>query len=346
MNWLKYEFLRKLLQWHAEKTGTPYSLPKVTESHFFELLDTAKRCNAVVMDYDDTIEPYLNQLSEESLELFKRLIDNQITVIIVSDRPYYQYPNGNDASIIKSFEPLELKYRRHLYFVADSGTVAFKISASGEVDVIDREPDLTVEDRIKIFECGAIVKTLLAEMGEELHDGSLNIEIEDLDVRGYALMLKPGTDYVVVQRAAERFSLELEKRGFSYKVIGKLAKNPANPPYIGFQRSNKSIRLRHLLDTLEFETDQIVIIGDGMFASEKSDRPSKSGAAILDKAVRLLVKPIGNNGHQGRDRDMERAIPGALTFCVGGTGDSSMINAYVTPEIGPEATRRILRALV
>ncbi|MBI4387090.1 MAG: hypothetical protein HY551_06885 [Elusimicrobia bacterium] len=343
----RYDALRDDLSLIAEKTGIVASLPVVSETVFNWLLERASRKSVVFSDFDDTLDLYNAVASAETVARILAVREAGKQMVIITDRPYKEERDPEEVTILESLESIPARLREGIILGAGRGGSVLRYGADGKAQLLYEEPPLAVVEVEKIRQAAEGVKARLAELGTELHDGSGGIPGESYLSYSYSMMLKAGTPQSAVLAAAQLLREELSRRGIAYKVTARLANDPVKPPYIMLSKLDKSVAVRHIVERLKISADDVVIVGDGMFAPkwvELKEILPDVAAAAQRAGLDLRKAPEKLTGND-TDRNMELGLPGALTLSVGGTADPRMKNAFVLPGKGPAATRRLLDAV-
>ncbi len=150
-------------------------------------------------------------------------------------------------------------------------------------------------------------------------------------------MLKVGSSNDQVRGAADILQAEVAKRGFDVEVNPRFAKDPANPPYVNFSIVTKKTAAAYIAKALGAEAKDVLVIGDSMYTPSSAKKESwltRLGASLSGRDM----PATGNR----TDANMEKALPGALTFAVGTSGDPRPSNLWVLGGKGPSVTREVL----
>lgn len=332
-----YEIRRSMLKLIIKKTGRVYSLPVMSKSFFKNLLMSELPTKTVlVFDYDDTLEDYLIPLSIHTTEAIKRAILLGMRIVIATDRPHFAHNENTSKSILHSLGNIPKEFFSSITITANKGSCALEFDKFGQANCIYQVPDLTEEEIGKIQDAAEVLKSYLGMHGVKQHNGSLGVPSESFE-SGYTIMLEPGTNPDSLAKLTDIFIYQLKLRNINYSVAGKTPKDPKNPVYISLELTNKGSSLKFLSNYYNFQPKDAVIVGDAMFrgAPFPKGHLNKLGSIINGKSK----IPIMQND---RDIALAEALPGALTFCVGGTGDPRIKNAYVAPLLGKAASLEIL----
>src|SRR6185312_82703 len=154
---------------------------------------------------------------------------------------------------------------------------------------------------------------------------------------GYAMMLKVGSSNDQVRGAADILQAELASRGLDVEVNPRFAQDPANPPYINFSVVTKETSANYIAKALKLEPQDLLVIGDSMYAPNEAKRASWL-TRLAEKVAGRALPATGNR----TDANMEKGLPGALTLSVGTTGDPRTANLWVLGGKGPAVTREVL----
>ncbi|MCX5789318.1 MAG: hypothetical protein NTX64_12545 [Elusimicrobia bacterium] len=342
-----YGFSRRTLARLAITFGLAFSLPVASHALASRILRHAAAKRHVFSDYDDTLDKFAGVASPETVAAITSVLKAGKTVVVITDRPDTKKPGSKSVTILESLESIPAADRAGLWVAANKGGRILRYDSDGQPRLVQEEPALEPPVVQAVRGAADAVKARLAGLGAELHDGSQNIPSESASPYGYAIMLKAGTEEAAVKRVAAAFQEELKSRGVDYEVEPRLAKDAALPPYVTFSKLDKSLAVRRVAALVGATAADSLILGDSMFAPKPravSDAHKRLIGAARRLGERLSGQPEPATGN-GTDRDMERALPGALTLSVGGTADPGMKNAFVMPVKGPEMTRRILASV-
>lgn len=94
----------------------------------------------------------------------------------------------------------------------------------------------------------------------------------------------------------------------------------------------------YIAKALGATAQDVVLVGDSMYDPREAKKP---GSWLDRLGAKLAGRALPKTGN-ATDRNMEKALPGALTFAVGHNADPRMSDAWVTGVKGPESTRRML----
>ncbi|MDE2511068.1 MAG: nucleotidyltransferase domain-containing protein, partial [Elusimicrobia bacterium] len=153
----------------------------------------------------------------------------------------------------------------------------------------------------------------------------------------YTIKLKVGSTWEQVRAAGAVFQEELAKRGSPLTVKARMAKDPANNPYLVVSVNTKANASRFIANARGLAPKDVVILGDGMYAPRAADKSSW----LSRLGGRVSGRDLPDQGN-GNDAEMEKGVPGAQTLSVGGTGDPRRRNLVVLGASGPAASREVL----
>jgi hypothetical protein len=104
--------------------------------------------------------------------------------------------------------------------------------------------------------------------------------------------------------------------------------------------ATKATAARRIADALNAEPHDVLILGSSLYAPRAAARPSRLSAW----GERLSGRPMPSAG-TGADSEMEKALPGALTLSVGGSGDPHAARLFVLLGRGPDLAHRVLASV-
>lgn len=318
---LRYRTHRFMLRMVAALTGEVNSLrpagPDLTERAIAAAAD--KR--AVFSDYDETLADsnaaFDNKLSPDMVQAMQAVRAAGKTVDVISDRP---------ESVLESLSTLPVEVRAGMYVAVDVGGRVYRYDDAGKPALVYEAPAMTDEVKAVISAAGdAAMKNL--PVGAESVARPYT----------YTIKLPVGSDWAQVRGAGELFQKELVKRGSSLTVRARMAKDPANNPYLVVSVNTKANASRYIARARGLAAKDIVILGDGMYAPRSAGKSSW----LTRLGTRVGGRELADQGN-GNDTEMEKGVPGARTYSVGGTGDPRRKNLVVLGVSGPAASRSVL----
>ncbi len=316
-----YRAHRFMLRMVAALTGEVNSLrpagPDLTE----RAVAAASGKRAVFSDYDETLADsnaaFDNKLSPDMVEAVKAVKAAGKTVDVISDRP---------ESVLESLSSLPAETRAGMYVAVDAGGRVYRYDAAGNAALVYQAPAMTDAAKAVITAAGdAAMKKLPAGAEPVLRPYT------------YTIKLPVGSSWEQVRDAGAVFQKELSQRGSPLTVRARMAKDPANNPYLVVSVNTKANASLFIARARGLAAKDVVILGDGMYApraAEKSSWLTRLGAKVGGRE-------LADQGN-GNDAEMERGVPGARTFSVGGTGDPRRKNLVVLGATGPAASRDVL----
>ena len=337
---VSYNLRRFLLRSVAALTGAAYSLPSASPALTRKLIAQAADRRVVLSDYDDTLASYNQVLPPEMVAAVRAVKAAGKDFVVISDRGDESRPH--QLSVFESLASLPVEIRAGMYVAANSGGRVYRYDAQGEPVRVFEVPALDEAAKARVASAAESAKARLKEVGAEQHvPGAGNDNpAESWGTYGYALMLKVGSSEASVRGAAAILQSELAKNGLKVEVSPRFAKNPANPPYINFSIVTKESSAGYIAKALKAEAQDVLVIGDSMYAP----REARKASWLTRLAARISGRDLPKTGN-ATDRNMEKALPGALTLGVGTTGDASASNLWVLDGKGPSVTRRVLMSV-
>ena len=333
-----YGLRRFLLKSVAALTGAVYSLPSAGPAITAKLIAQAADKRVVLSDYDDTLASYNQVLPQELVEAVQAVRAAGKDFVVISDRG--DEPRPHQLSVFESLASLPVETRAGMYVAANSGGRVYRYDEKGEPVRLFEVPALDEAAKAHVASAAESTKTRLKEIGAEQHQADGKNPAESWGTYGYALMLKVGSSEAQVRGAAAILDEELAKNGLKVEVNPRFAKDPANPPYINFSIVTKEASAGYIARALKAESKDVLVIGDSMYAPHEA----KKALWLTRLAARVSGRDLPKTGN-ATDRNMEKAVPGALTLGVGTTGDPRASNLWVLDGKGPEVTRRVLMSV-
>ena len=324
-----------LLRTVAALTGQVNSLRPagagLTESQVASAAD--KR--AVFSDFDETLADsnaaFDNKLSPDMVSAVQAVHAAGKTVDVISDRP---------ESVFESLAALPVASRAGMYVAVDAGGRVYRYDVAGKPVLVHEAPAMSAEVKSVVEAAGGAALARLAEAGAEPMAESAGDAAQVFRPYTYTLKLRVGSSWEQVRGAGEILQQELSKRGSPLTVRARMAKDPANAPYLVVSVNTKANASRFIARERGLAPKDVVILGDGMYAPRAADKPS--WLSRLGERVSGRALPDQGNGN---DAEMEKGVPGAQTFSVGGTGDPRRRGLVVLGASGPAASRGVLLAV-
>jgi hydroxymethylpyrimidine pyrophosphatase-like HAD family hydrolase/predicted nucleotidyltransferase len=322
-----------LLKMVAALTGTVYSLrPAGLPLSDARIADAADR-GAVFSDFDETLAmsnaAFDHKLPPDMVEAFEAVRAAGKTVDVISDRP---------ESVLEALSTLPASTRAGMYVAVDAGGRVYRYDENGVAALVHEEPAMTDAVKADVGAAADAAKSRFPQIGARLFAPTAQDSnpAEIWRPYTYTLRLAVGSTLDQVRGAAALMQAELDKRGTGLTVKPRFAKDPANPPYLALTVNSKANASRWIAAQRGLSAKDVVVLGDSMYAPREG---SASALARLGRAVSGRAVPaLGNNS----DADIERGVPGALTFAVGGKAGPGAANVTVLSEQGPAGARRVL----
>ena len=338
---ISYRVHRLLLKAVAALTGAVYSQPAAGPALTRTLIRSAASRSAVFSDYDDTLASYNQVLPADMVSAVQAVKAAGKDFVFISDRG--DEPRKDSLTVFESLASLPAETRAGMYVAANSGGRVYRYDATGLVPArVFETPPLDAAAKAKIAAASEATKARLKEIGAEIYVpvAEKAIPSESWTTYGYTIMLKVGSSNAVVRGAADILQEELRRRGIAVEVNPRFAKDPSNPPYATFSTVTKQTAAAYIAKALKLEARDVLFIGDSMYTPHEAKTASwlaRFGARLSGRAL----PPTGNR----TDANMAKAVPGALTFSVGTTGDPRAENLWVLGGKGPSVTREVLMSV-
>lgn len=336
---LGYRLHRLALSAIASLTGAVHSMPAGGPSVTAAAIKAAADKRVVISDFDDTLAAYNQTLSPEMIDAIRSVKAAGKHFVVISDRG--DEKRAHQLTVFESLETMPVELRAGMYVAANSGGRVYRYDEQGVPQRVFEIPALENEKKALVSEAAEATKLRMKELGAEQHDpvkSGNNNPAESWNTYGYAMMLKVGSSEKQVRGAAEIMQEELAKRGIEAEVNPRFAKDPANPPYINFSIVTKQPATAYIAKALGATAKDVVLVGDSQYVPKES---KKQGSFLDRMGAKLAGRAMPKTGN-ATDRNMEKALPGALVIAVGHNADPRMSNAWVTDVKGPAATRAML----
>lgn len=341
----EYHFRRGALAAIAMSYGMLFSLPQAGPVLTQQILQQEVRGKRnFISDIDDTIAKYNSVLPAETAADIVAARRAGKLIAFITDRPDKVKPNSSQISALDTLSAIPEAEREGIIVATNGGGKIYRYNAAGVAEQIYTEPGLPEEQTPLIQQAAAKVKARLAALGTGVHLEKDGKEAGGMGPYGYSIIMTGGTPESTVKKVAQLFQDEMKALGVDYHVEGRMAKDPALPPYVTFSKLNKSLAVRRLQEQMKLKTEETLLIGDSMYAPKDGGDGSAKARAAAKLGEQLAGRAIPATGN-GTDRNMELGMPGALTLSVGGTADPTMSNAWVLFGKGPDVTRMVLQAM-
>ncbi|MBI5208818.1 MAG: MFS transporter [Elusimicrobia bacterium] len=336
-----YEVHRWALRALAGK-GVILSLRPVSPGHAQQILAklSTNRPDLAIFDYDDTLAGWAKPLAPETAAALKAAADAGVQPVILTDRPD-QSDNPKEKTILDSIARMTPEQKASLGVVSTKGTRALVYDGKTEAQLI-RDVDVKWSDA----EVG-IIKAAGQAVSGRYGDTVFNGRSEEISGHSYFRTLPVGMSEAEVTAAAEFMRAELKARGLDLEVVGRLAKNPANPPYLSFSKVDKSIGVSWLRTHLGLigrlrDLARFGVRGKAFRKLAGFLEPLRGREVPVGK---MLIVGDQFFGSRLTDRNMLKAAQGALALSVGGSADPRLDNTFVWPTEGGPASTEILHAV-
>ncbi len=334
---VSYKIHRLIERTVAALTGAVNTLPPAGPTLTEALIRRSADRSAVISDYDDTLGAFSGTLGPDMVSAVRAVRSAGKTFDVISDRG--DVKRGTTLTVFESLETLPAETRAGMYVAANSGGIVYRYDEAGAPVKVYEAPAMTDAVKAHVAAASESTKARLGEAGAVLHEGG-SIPTESWGPYSYALMLKPGSSEASVRATAAILQAELDRRGVDVEVNPRFAKDPANPPYVTLSIITKEGAARYIAEARKASAKDVVILGDSMYVPHAAKKTSWL-TRLGERASGRAMPALGNR----TDANMERALPGALTLSVGGTGDPRAKNLFVLEGKGPEVTRRVLESV-
>ncbi|MFI5346438.1 MAG: nucleotidyltransferase domain-containing protein [Elusimicrobiota bacterium] len=318
---VRYRAHGLLLRMVAALTGEVHSLRPAGDDLTGRSIAAAADRRAVFSDFDETLADsnasFDNKLSPEMVQAIQSVHAAGKTVDVISDRP---------ESVFESMSSLPVADRVGMYVAVDAGGRVYRYDEAGKPVLAYEAPAMS--DAVK-----SVIAEAAAATTSRLEPGTETVARPYT----YTIKLKVGSTWEQVRAAGATFQEELAKRGSALTVKARMAKDPANNPYLVVSVNTKANASRFIANARGLAPKDVVILGDGMYAPRAADKSSW----ISRLGGRVSGRELPDQGN-GNDAEMEKGVPGAQTFSVGGTGDPRRRGLVVLGKSGPAASREVL----
>ncbi len=334
-----------LLKVAAALTGTVFSLRPAGPALGDRLIAAAADRRAVLSDFDETLAmsnaSFDHRLPPDMVEAVEAVRAAGKTVDVISDRP---------ESVLDALSTLPVSVRAGMYAAVDSGGRIYRYGEDGAPKLVYEAPAMSEAVKATIGAASRAAIAGFAGVGARLFSspsGEVGVNgtwgpdspTQTWGPYAYTVRLALDTTAEQLRAAAALLQRELDRRGAGLTVKARFAKNPANPPYITVGVNTKANAARYIAHERGLSAREVVLLGDGMYAPREG-----RGGALARLARRAAGRDLPDFGNDS-DAQMQRALPGALTLSVGGTGDPRRGNLFVLGQTGPAASRRVLLSM-
>ncbi|MBI5881767.1 MAG: hypothetical protein HZB91_01485, partial [Elusimicrobia bacterium] len=336
-----YEVHRQALRALAGR-GVILSLRPVSPGHAQQILAklSQNKPSLAIFDYDDTLAPWAKPIAPETAEALKAAADAGVQPVILTDRPDAS-ENPKETTILQSISGMTPEQKAVMGIVSSKGTRALAYDAKSQARLV-RDVAIAWEQAE-----GESIKAAGQAVKEKYGSVIFNGREEELSKDSYFRPLPVGTAETDVKAAAQLMQDELKKRGMDVEVIGRMAKDPALPPYISLSKVDKAIGVSWLRTHLGYigRLRDLAAMGiKGRLFDKLAGFLGRFGGRELPVSKLLIV---GDQffGSRVTDRNMLKAAQGALTISVGAKADPRLDNIFVWPTEGGPASTEILKGM-
>ena len=313
----------------AARTGALYSRRAAGPALRRKVIKAAAGKLAAFLDLDKTIVHQNQALEPVMVRRIEAARAAGKEVAFISDRG--DVTSADQMSVQDSLAPLPIRTRAGVYFAASSGARIYRYDGNGEpIPMFEARP-FDMDTKANIRAAAEATKARLKEAGIEIHvpSGTDKNPTERLDAHSYALMLKAGTSDKTAREAAAIFQQEVDEarrrsnRGLALEVKARPVPFPGRP-YVTIKIVTKETATAYIAEALGLKAGDVALVGDNMYEPRQPER--SSWLARLGERVSGRAIPLSGNR---TDADMEKALSGALTLCVGAAGDPRPANLWV-----------------
>ncbi|MBI4676513.1 MAG: hypothetical protein HY748_02900 [Elusimicrobia bacterium] len=336
-----YEVHRQALRALADR-GVILSLRPVSPGHAQQILAklSQNKPNLAIFDYDDTLAHFQESIAPETAQALLEAQRSGTQPLILTDRPDEPGDSGQ-VTILDSLGRMTNEQKAGVAVISSKGTRSLVYDGRTEARVIRQVSVRWTQAEIEAIKAAALA--VVERYGKGDFDG---VE-EKLTSYSYMRVLPLGLPKADVKAAAQLMEDGLKARGVDVYVVGRTAKDPANPPYLVLSRIDKSIGVSWARTHLGFIGRMRDLARFGV-AGKLFGKLAGLLGALRGKEVpvsKMLI--VGDQFFDDRvtDRDMLKAAPGALALSVGGKADPRLDNIYVWPTDGGPASTEILKGI-
>jgi hypothetical protein len=314
-----YEIVRAARR-ELKKQGVVRSMPPISPKLEAELLAelTARKPDAVIIDWDGTIKPNHAPGDAESTALLGGLVDAGIHTMVLSGRPDVSR-RPETPSILDSLAGVSPSVLSRLTTGAKRGAVILRHDADGVPSVVHTAPPWTAAEQSALGEAS---RRIALKFGETLVKGR---STQERDMT-FTQFLRAGLTPSETAAAAVEFEEVMRRNGYEVEVSARPPSSLTSPPSLSVSKLTKVLGVHYFLKKV----------------AETATTYLPSGVAAT---LRTLLLGDEFFGDRRMDIGMVKGAPGALAISVGGSADPDLDNVFVWRTSGPDGTKQIAAAI-
>jgi hypothetical protein len=336
-----YRLRARALAFNGAFCGAAISLPPVGKRLAAWILREASTKRVLVADLDGTLSPHNGLIPREIAAAMAAAVNRGKTIVLVTSRAAVErIPAGTllAPESLQSVPPCALPG-----FIIASSRDGYVVGYDrGEWQTLFREPGYTETEK------EALVEAVESGLGNAPTLCALRTNLARLDFSSLTLcaIFVPGSSSKDVLAATKAINEQLVVRGLPFRSSARLVRNERLGHYIEIPKIDKEYLLHKVSQLIgNLRAEDSLIVGDSMAAPQPE--PNGVGARFRHGIGVVVGRAIGGQRvvtGSDADRDMERALSGALSVSVGGAADPAMPRGYLLAGGWEEWSARLLAA--
>jgi hypothetical protein len=339
---LWYRVRRKALALSGTFSGAAVSLPPVGERLAIRILREASTKRVLVADIDGTLSPHNGLIPREIAAAIAVAIHQGKAIVLVTSRAAAERNPPGALLAPESLQNVPACALPGLVVASTRDGYILQYDHCGQLQTLYREPAYTEDEKrglVEVVESGFSSTPELSELRQSL---------ERLDFSSLTLsaIFVPGCSPKDVLTATRAINEQLVICGLPFRSSARLVSNEKLGHYIEIPKIDKQYLVRKVAQIVgELRAEDTLIVGDSMATPE----PEPEGVRLrfLQRIGVIVGQLVGGQRiviGSDADRDMERALPGALSVSVGGAADPAMPQGYLLAGGWEEWSPRLIAA--
>ena len=336
-----YGVKRKALAISSAFSGVALSLPPVGERLARRIFREASTKRILVADLDGTLSPHNGLIPREIAVAMAAAVHQGKAIVLVTSRAAMERIPAGTLLAPESLQNVPHCALPGLVIASTRDGYVVGYDRRGELQTLFREAGYTENEKV------ALVEAVESGLGSTPQLRNLRRNLERLDFSSLTLcaILVPGCSPKVVVTATRAINEQLVVRGLPFRSSARLVRN-GKGHYIEIPKIDKKYLVRKVAQVVgELRAEDSVIVGDSMATPELA--PEGVRSRFLQRIGVIVGQLLGGQRivvGSDADRDMERALPGALSVSVGGAADPAMPRGYLLGEGWEEWSPRLIAA--
>jgi haloacid dehalogenase-like hydrolase len=337
-----YRVRRRALAISGAFSGAAVSLPPVGARLARRLLREASTKRILVADLDGTLSPHNGLIPREIAAAMAAAIHQGKAIVLVTSRAAAERNPPGALLAPESLQNVPACALPGLVIASSRDGYILQYDHRGQLQMLHREPAFSDSEKRLLVEAIESGFSSTPELSE------LRNSLERLDFSSLTLsaIFTPGCSPKDVLTATQSINEQLGVRGLPFRGSARLVINETLGHYIEIPKIDKQFLVRKVARLVgELRAEDSLIVGDSMATPEPE--PERARTRFLQRVGVVVGQLLGGQRivvGSDADRDMERALPGALSVSVGGAADPAMPRGYFLAGGWEKWTPRLIAA--